>query len=266
MPNLRAVQRISSASSIWNSALLDPIQTELRSGLAEDTRTQFQSEEAKAALPYFAKGIHLLADHQYHLSNNIADAESRIADPDSLYTMRSAIALISYKEIGNDPLARRFCKGVAALKSPRPRYDFIWDPAPVIAKLITIKLALLLALRTGQRAQTLASIRLFQISTNEKLIIRCPDRTKTSAPGRYQPFLGFSRFLEHEDLCIVHLTGHYIERTKVSLPLRKRSSGHLAAFCILSGLKSPLPRYRIIIIDLQSPVLKLSRRTLIRVN
>ncbi|KYQ60563.1 hypothetical protein ALC60_00382 [Trachymyrmex zeteki] len=115
----------------------------------------------------------------------------------------------------------------AALKPQRPRYDFIWNPAPVIAKLasiypyegiplrrITTKLVLLLALGMGQRA----AIRLSQISISEKIIIRCPDRTKTSAPGRYQPFFCFSRFLEQENLCIVRLTEHYIERTRALRP------------------------------------------------
>lgn len=60
----------------------------------------------------------------------------------------------------------------------------IWDPAPVIAKLaaiyphdayllnvVTKKLAILLALGTGHRTQTLSLIKISQISLNEKLII-----------------------------------------------------------------------------------------------
>ncbi|KYN14031.1 hypothetical protein ALC57_13787, partial [Trachymyrmex cornetzi] len=161
----------------------------------------------------------------------LAQELRNVSSYSSLNTMRSAVSLISINEIGNDPLVRRFCRGVAALKPPRPRYDFIWDPAPVIAKLasiyayeevplkrITTKLVLLLALGTGQRAQTLAAIRLSQISLGEKILIRCPDRTKTSAPGRYQPFFSFSRFLEHENLCIGQLIEHYIERIKTLRP------------------------------------------------
>lgn len=129
------------------------------------------------------------------------------------------------------PLVKRFCKGIAALKPPKPRYDYVWDPAPVLTKLsaiypydscalkvITKKLALLLALGTGHRAQTLALLRILQISLHEKLIIRIPDRIKTSAPGRSQPFFCFSRFPNHESLCIVRLTEHYMERTKILCP------------------------------------------------
>lgn len=77
----------------------------------------------------------------------------------TLNTTRSAVSLLSYNAVGDDPLVKRFCKGVSVLKPSRPRCDHIWDPAPVIAKLssyfphedlplekITKKLALLLAL------------------------------------------------------------------------------------------------------------------------
>lgn len=156
---------------------------------------------------------------------------STVSSYSSLNTVRSAISLVSQNEIGNHPMVRRFCKGVAALKPPRPRYDYVWDPAPVIAKLATIypydsvnlktitkKLVLLLALGTGQRAQTLAFIRLSQLFLDEKLIIRIPDRIKTSAPGRAQPLFCFSRFTERENLCIVRLTEIYMSRTQKLRP------------------------------------------------
>ncbi|XP_071572414.1 uncharacterized protein [Temnothorax nylanderi] len=149
----------------------------------------------------------------------------------SLNTMRSAISLISQNEIGQHPAVKRFCKGVAARNPPQPRYDYVWDPAPVIVKLasiypydscsmnvITKKLILLLALATGQRAQTLASIRISQISINDKMIIRIPDRIKTSAPNRAQPLFYFSRFQDRENLCIVRLTEYYIDKTKELRP------------------------------------------------
>lgn len=145
----------------------------------------------------------------------------------SLNTTRSAISLISQNEIGSHPLIKRFCKGFAATKPPRPRYDYVWDPAPVIAKLSTIhpynaidlktitkKLVILLALSTGHRAQTLSSIRISQISLKDKLIIKVPDRIKTSTPGRAQPLFCFSRFIGHENLCIVQLTEAYLKITK----------------------------------------------------
>lgn len=95
----------------------------------------------------------------------LAQELPNVSSYSSLNTMRSAISLISQIDIGSHPLIKRFCKGISILKSPRPRYDFVWDPAPVITKLssiypyeglslktITKKMILLLALATGHRA------------------------------------------------------------------------------------------------------------------
>lgn len=162
-----------------------------------------------------------------HFLQFLAQESPNFSSYSTLNTMRSAVSLISQNEIGNHPTVRRFCKGVSALKPPRPRYDFVWDPAPVIAKLssiypyegvplklLTRKLILLLALATGHRAQTFALLRISQISLEEKLIIRVPDRIKTSAPGRSQPLFMFSRFVNQENLCIVRIMEHYLENTK----------------------------------------------------
>lgn len=145
----------------------------------------------------------------------------------SINTTRSAVSLISSNEIGSHPLIKRFCRGVGILRPPKPRYEYIWDPAPVISKLgllypheslslekVTKKLVLLLALATGQRTQTLAALKLSQISLSDKIIIRVPDRLKTSAPGRPQPFFSFSPFEGHENLCIYSLMKHYLHITK----------------------------------------------------
>ncbi|XP_077270185.1 uncharacterized protein LOC143901633 [Temnothorax americanus] len=145
----------------------------------------------------------------------------------ALNTSRSAISLISANKIGDHPLVRRFCKGAGILKPPHPKYDFIWDPTPVISKLgswfphqdlsldtLTRKLVLKLALCSGQRCQTLAAIKVSQISlTRNKITIRIADRLKTSAPGRSQPLLSFSRFTGHDNLCITVLISDYLERT-----------------------------------------------------
>jgi len=145
----------------------------------------------------------------------------------TINTSRSAISLITHNSIGNHALINRFCKGAGVLKPPRPRYDFVWDPAPVLAKLgtlfpydslpletITKKMVLLLALATGQRAQTLALFKLSQISMGDKLTIRVPDRVKTSAPGRPQPFFSFSPFIDSENLCVYGIVKHYLTITQ----------------------------------------------------
>lgn len=84
---------------------------------------------------------------------------------------------------------------------------------------ITKKLALLLALGSGQRAQTLLAIKISYISIlTDKVIIRIPDRLKTSAPSRAQSILTFPRFLQRPELCIVSLLEHYIDITRELRP------------------------------------------------
>lgn len=150
----------------------------------------------------------------------------------SLNTSRSAISLISNNQIGDDSLIKRFCKGAGNLKPSRPRYDHVWDPEPVIVKLktfypheklslehLTKKLLLLLALGSGQRCQTMSLLKVSEISFNRDiLLIRVPDRIKTSAPGRSQPLLQFSRFTNNETLCIFSILSYYLDRTKELRP------------------------------------------------
>lgn len=125
----------------------------------------------------------------------------------TLNTYRAAISLLSADEIGSHPLVKRFFKGVAVLKPQRPRYNFIWDPSPVISHLATLypheslsleiisrKLITLLALTTAQRMQTLAAIQLSNIFFSDSLVIKIPARLKTSGVGRYQPLLIFKPF------------------------------------------------------------------------
>lgn len=145
-----------------------------------------------------------------------------------LNTTRSAISLISINKIGDSALVKRFCKGVGKLKPPRPRYDHVWDPGPVIEKMKTLyphdnlsletltkKLLILLALGSGQRCQTLSLLRISQIdSDGENLTIRVPDRIKTSGPGRAQPLLCFKKFKGHKELCIYRVLYDYIQRTE----------------------------------------------------
>ncbi|KYN17567.1 hypothetical protein ALC57_10144 [Trachymyrmex cornetzi] len=143
-------------------------------------------------------------------------------------TARSAISLISSNAIGENPLIKRFCKGVSTSMLQRPKYEYVWNPAPVIRKLasdfphqnlslerLTRKLVMLLALSTGQRCQTLAAIKISQITFEEnQALIRIPDKLKTSAPGRHQPLLYLPKFEDHKELCVVNLLISYNERTK----------------------------------------------------
>ena len=56
--------------------------------------------------------------------------------------------------------------------------------------IIAKKLAILLALGTGQKCQTLAEIKISQISLKaNRALIHIPDKLKAAGPGRSQPLL-----------------------------------------------------------------------------
>lgn len=152
---------------------------------------------------------------------------SKVGSYSTLNTYRSAISLISSNEIGSHPLVKRFFKGVAALRPQRPRYDFIWDPAPVIGRLASLyphvdlsleiisrKLITLLALTTAQRMQTFAAIQRSNVRFADALFIKIPDRLKTSGIGRSQPLLVFKPFIDRPELCVFSLVKFYLERTE----------------------------------------------------
>lgn len=145
----------------------------------------------------------------------------------TLNSYRSAISLITLDELGSHPLIKRFFRGVAALKPQRPRYEFIWDPSPVIAHLaalypydnlslevISKKLVTLLALTTAQRMQTLAAIQVSNITVADSIIIKIPARLKTSGIGKSQPLLIFKPFVDVPEICVFTLIVFFLNYTR----------------------------------------------------
>jgi len=153
-------------------------------------------------------------------------------------TSRSAISLISLRDISQDGLITRFLKGVFKQKPTKPRYASTWDTAPVlnyIEKLPPMsklkikdaveKLTILLALSTAHRLQTLALINIENISKSSSgITIKIPDQIKTSRPGSFQPDLYLPFFTTKPSLCVASCVLEYVEITK---HLRDRSNKRL---------------------------------------
>ena len=90
----------------------------------------------------------------------------------AINTARSALSCIfDTPPFGEEPLVMRLMKGAFNMNPPLPRYDKTWDVSLVLKTLekwspgrflsrkqLTFKLATLLALVTGQRAQTLQAL------------------------------------------------------------------------------------------------------------
>jgi len=84
---------------------------------------------------------------------------------------------------------------------------------------LTYKLAMLCALVTGQRCQTihLMNLRNMHIDSNTSYIFYIDQLVKQSAPGREQPILNITRFCSDKRLCVASTLEEYLARTA---PLR----------------------------------------------
>ncbi|XP_044594888.1 uncharacterized protein LOC123272255 [Cotesia glomerata] len=146
----------------------------------------------------------------------------------TLNTLRSAVSLIAREKIDEDPLVSRFMKGAFKLKPATPKYGTTCHVSLVLRYLeklvpldklsiaqLMLKTVTLLALCTAHRAQTLASIEVKNIVTKENALeIKIPKLVKSSGPGRLQPLLVISFFVEKPGLCVASTLKAYIEASK----------------------------------------------------
>ncbi|XP_067622074.1 uncharacterized protein [Eurosta solidaginis] len=145
----------------------------------------------------------------------------------TLNTYRSAISLLSTWDIGKDATIKRFCKGVSVLKPQRPKYNQTWDPSIVLDFLtgmgpndkldlgqLSRKLAILFALVTAQRVQSLSKIKISNISFKAGLVaIKIPDKIKTTSVCGVQPNLIIPAFSENDIICPVSTLQAYVDGT-----------------------------------------------------
>ncbi|XP_046737105.1 uncharacterized protein LOC124405884 [Diprion similis] len=128
----------------------------------------------------------------------------------SLNTYRSAISLITMTNVGQDQFVKRFMKGFATQKPPRPKYNETWDPSKVLDHIsqfypnselsfekLSEKLVVLLALITAQRVQTLSL-----------------KESRTFGLNRNQPRLIIPAFKEKLQLCPVQTLRDYLDKSK----------------------------------------------------
>ena len=146
----------------------------------------------------------------------------------SLNTYRSAISLIVPFDLGDNDTVKRFFKGVSKLKPSAPKYKYTWDPTPVLNFLsswyphenlslpkLSMKLAVLLALVTAQRVQTLSKIRISNIILSpSEILIKIPENIKTSAPNKYQPLLSIPYFVDQPNICVASVLLNYLDATR----------------------------------------------------
>nr|CAH7752372.1 unnamed protein product [Callosobruchus chinensis] len=145
----------------------------------------------------------------------------------TLNSYRSAISQIAGPDLGQDFRVKRFFKGVFGKRPPKARYENIWDPQIVLTLVKTLKtetlpletlskkLAVLLALATGQRLQTISLIRVSNISIqSQRILIRISDRIKTSSINRSQPTINLPFFVDEPQVCVASTLVRYLNVTK----------------------------------------------------
>lgn len=145
----------------------------------------------------------------------------------TLNTYRAALGQILSPSLTTDFRIKRFFKGAYSLRPPHAKYNHTWDPSIVLSyvknlkndllslKDLTMKLALLLALATGQRVQTLASIELDNIVKSEnRLEIKITKKLKTSGKGKIQPTLLLPYYTPDENICPAGTLLVYLRKTE----------------------------------------------------
>lgn len=145
----------------------------------------------------------------------------------ALNSYRSAISFICGEYVGKNPLISRLLKGMYNVRPAKPRYNEIYDLDPVIQKLktmfplsglslsqLTSKLAMLLALITAHRNQTIFAIELSQIrAVQDSYEVFITQRIKTSGRGQVQPILLLPRFRDCPPLCVASTLEEYLKVT-----------------------------------------------------
>lgn len=153
----------------------------------------------------------------------------------SLNSLRSALALVIGTHIGTDARIKRLFKGFFRLRPNKPKYNYTWDVSTVLNHIEhnyldlnsleqnARKTVTLLALTTGHRAQTIASIQIDNIIVAiDRIHIKISDIIKTSGPNRNQPFIVLPYFKERPNICPARSLINYISITKLIRNNRKK--------------------------------------------
>lgn len=156
----------------------------------------------------------------------------------TLNTARSALStLLTNNSTGNynspttHPFIIRYLKGVFNLRKPTPRYSETWDVSLVLdnmkrlhplatlsLKTHSLKLAMLLALTSGQRCQTLVSLDIGSMKkTQQSYIFNLQEHAKQNRPGNVLSTFCVRKY-DQENLCPYRTLESYLEKTA---PLRE---------------------------------------------
>ena len=161
---------------------------------------------------------------------------------------------VGQTKLGDLPVVSRFMKGIFRMKSPTPRLSSTWDvtrllgflatldpPAGLTLKMLSLKLAALLALTSSARANELIKLDVHFVSIkSDSWEFSLAEYSKVSRPGQparkiYQP-----AFPDNPKFCVVKTLQEYRSRTET----RRQSSRLLISFVRPFKPISSQPLYR----------------------
>ena len=130
---------------------------------------------------------------------------------------------------GKDQMISRLLKGIFRKRPSLPKHTVVYDTnivlhyiesLPVNEQLLleplTLKLCTLLCILSGQRAQTMASLHLgYMHSEEDSIIFYIPTLLKTTTPKFHQKPIEFLAFPHSERMCVVKCLKEYIKRTEL---------------------------------------------------
>lgn len=150
----------------------------------------------------------------------------------AMNTARSALSTVfptvNGMTFGKQPVIKRLLRGMFKRRPSLPKYTMTFDVDIVFRyitslpslekesqKMISCRLATLLALLSGQRSQTIAALSIdsMHIEAN-KCIFMINKLLKQSRPGYHQQPLEFIAFASDSNLCVVKTLMEYLKRTE----------------------------------------------------
>ena len=150
----------------------------------------------------------------------------------SVNTARSALSLIIEARngisFGSHPLVQRYMKGIFRLKPSLPKYTAIYDASRVsyclkqmgpsealTLKELSMKLTMLLCLRTANRDQVLPVLDITQMKLGkDRCVFLINEIMKATRPGKHIPPVELIAYPHDKELCPVTMVEYYLHRTK----------------------------------------------------
>lgn len=133
---------------------------------------------------------------------------------------------------GQQPLVKRFMKGIFELRPSLPRYSDIWDISSVFNfirnqpdvcnisfKELSYQLTFLLLILSGQRCQTIQLLAIDNLNVNDdQCIFYIGSNVKQTRPGTHVAPIVFNSYTHDKKLCIIQHIKEYLQRTEKKRP------------------------------------------------